>query len=234
MQKKYGGIQLILGPMFSGKSSELIKLIRRFNVKKQKTIVVKFSFDNRYSFENECNVTTHDKFTYPAIKCTKLSEVKSILDEHDVIGIDEGQFFPDLMSVCEDLANKGKNIVISALNANYKRESFESILNIFPKCEKIINLQSICYFCNEDAPFTLRTVNNTDEVLIGGIESYKPVCRVCYNKETHKELMGEISPEKTTENSNLITPKSDNSSDTSFKIDFDTPTKVPTFDVDKN
>jgi len=230
MKKSTGGIQLILGPMFSGKSSELIKLIRRFNVKKQKTVVVKYSFDNRYSQEDV--VSTHDKFHYPAIKCVSLLEVKSILEEHDVIGIDEGQFFPDLLQVCEDLANKGKNIVISALNANFKREAFESILHIFPKCEKIINLQSICYFCNEDAPFTLRTVNNSEEILIGGIESYKPVCRSCYNKETKKEKSREdnksnlvvVEKEINNTDSNNISPKSDSSSEYS-KQDFNTPSK---------
>jgi len=189
--KKSGNIQLILGPMFSGKSSELIKLMRRYNIKKLKTVVVKFSMDNRYSLTD--NVVTHDQFHYPAIKCNNLSELKHILEQHEVIGIDEGQFFPDLAQVCEELANMGKHIVISALNANYKREAFESIRDIFPKCEKIINLQSICFYCNEDAPFTLRTVQNDDEILIGGIESYKPVCRSCYNEVVENENVKENS-----------------------------------------
>jgi len=190
MQESVGSIELILGPMFSGKSSELIKLIRRYNIKRRKTIVVKFNLDNRYD-NSQSNVVTHDQFTYPALKCGNLFEIKETLLKYEVIGIDEGQFFPDLAIMCEELANRGKHIVISALNANYKRESFPSITEIFPKAEKIIYLQSICYYCNDDAPFTLRTISNEEEVLIGGLESYKPVCRNCYNMQTEKDSSSE-------------------------------------------
>ena len=198
MQEQSGNIQLILGPMFSGKSSELIKLIRRYNIKKHKTIVVKYNLDDRYE-DSHANVVTHDKFTYPALKCSNLNEIKETLLKHEVIGIDEGQFFPDLAEICEELANKGKHIVISALNANFKRECFPSIASLFPKCEKIINLQSICFYCNDDAPFTLRTVCNDEEVLIGGIEMYKPVCRNCYytiNNKEDKELSSRSAEDK--------------------------------------
>jgi len=201
MQDQSGNIQLILGPMFSGKSSELIKLIRRYNIKKHKTVVIKFNLDDRYE-TGQTNVISHDKVTYPAIKCGRLSEVKDILLKHEVIGIDEGQFFPDLAEVCEELANNGKHIVIAALNANFKRESFPAIASLFPKCEKIINLQSICYYCNDDAPFTLRTVGGEDEIVIGGLEMYKPVCRLCYNiksdpeqRNTREEVKSDSSKE---------------------------------------
>jgi len=196
MQHQSGNIQLILGPMFSGKSSELIKLIHRYNIKKRKTIVIKYNLDDRY--ENSLtNVVTHDQFTYPALKCSKLSEIKETLLKHEVIGIDEGQFFPDLAEVCEELANCGKHIVISALKATFKREAFPTIAALFPKCESIINLQSICYFCNDDAPFTLRTVSDEDDIqnievgnknLIGGLDMYKPACRNCHIQHTNKDI----------------------------------------------
>ncbi len=88
-----------------------------------------------------------------------------------------------MTEICEELANSGKIVFISALNANFKRESFETIIKIIPKCDSIIYLKSICGFCEDanDASFTLRIVENKDEVLIGGIEAYKPCCRNCYN-----------------------------------------------------
>ena len=184
--KTVGSINIILGPMFSGKSTELIKNINKYNHKKKKTIVIKYSFDNRYSMTE--SVVTHDKFEYPACKAKTLTEVREKLNDYEVIGIDEGQFFVDLSEICEELANSGKIIFISALNGNFKREFFESIVKILPKCEKITNLQSICFFCTDEASFTLRTVGNKEEVLIGGIEAYKPSCRTCYNTQMEKSI----------------------------------------------
>jgi thymidine kinase len=179
--KSVGSINIILGPMFSGKSTELIKNIRKYTHKKKRTILIKYSFDNRYSLAE--TVVTHDKYEHPACNAKTLTEMKDIFKDYDVIGIDEGQFFSDLTEICEELANSGKIVFISALNANFKRESFETIIKIIPKCDSIIYLKSICGFCEDanDASFTLRIVENKDEVLIGGIEAYKPCCRNCYN-----------------------------------------------------
>lgn len=179
-----GKIELIMGPMFSGKSTELLRNIKRYKIKKKKTIVISYIGDNRYSKENI--LSTHDRLEYPAIKCSKLKEHLSFLMDFDVIGIDEGQFYADLVEVSELLANNGKIVVIAALNGNFKREPFDTISKIIPKCEYINNITAVCFNCNEEASYSLRLINNESEILIGGEDYYKPVCRACYNKLTNK------------------------------------------------
>ena len=190
-----GRIELIVGPMFSGKSTELLRIIRRYKVKNLNPLIVKYDKDNRYNSQNK--IITHDKIEYEAIHINLLKKIKTLLQTKDVIGIDDGQFFPDLKDVCEDLANEGKSIVISALNSNYKREGFKSILEIIPKCDKILNLQAICYYCKDDASFTLRTSKDKEEILIGGIDYYRPCCRECYM--VHNQDKDKVQIEKVVE-----------------------------------
>ena len=205
-----GSVNLIIGPMFAGKTSELIKEIIHLRLKGKKTLMVGFLKDTRYNendamevdekdFQHEFDVIeeihdkpkvfknkviTHDKIEYPAIKCLKLNEIKEMLAEFEVVGIDEGQFFEDLVEVVEYLANeKGVHIYISALNANFKRESFDAIAHLIPKSDTLKSLTSNCYFCGSLANFSLRIVNNKEEILVGGEESYKAACRSCYLKK---------------------------------------------------
>lgn len=173
-----GCINLILGPMFSGKSTELLRNIRRFNFKKMSTVVVAFELDNRYSEQER--VVTHDKFEYPAIKCRTIYSIMDRLKDYEVIGIDEGQFYPDLVEACEELAKLGKVVFISALSGNFKREAFDVIARIIPKCESIQHILAICYNCKNDANYTLRLSLEEDEIVIGGDNMYKPACRKCF------------------------------------------------------
>lgn len=181
-----GSIELIMGPMFSGKSTELLRKIRRYNYQKRSTVVVSYIFDTRYSKSEEL-VSTHDCHNYPAIKTGSLKPIKDKLMKYDVIGVDEGQFYPDLVEVVEELANIGKTVIISCLSGNFKREPFEAVTKLIPKCEKMQLLTAICSTCGSEATYTFRTIRNEDEVLIGGEESYKPVCRLCYMKNTSQE-----------------------------------------------
>lgn len=183
--KKNGGkIHLIIGPMFSGKSTELLRLVRRYNFKRKTTAVVAFELDSRYS--NTEKVVTHDMYEYPAIKTGKISDIKERLMNYDVIGIDEGQFYPDLCEEVEELANMGKIVIISALSGNFKREPFEVIAKIIPKCETIQNVTAICFNCNDEANFTLRITKDQEEVVIGGDDMYKPSCRSCFMSYNNK------------------------------------------------
>lgn len=177
---KSGAIHLIMGPMFAGKSTELLRKIRRYNIKRKSTIVVAYELDDRYTSENK--VITHDHNEYPAVKTERIRDVLERLDEYEVIGIDEGQFYPDLVEYSEYLANKGKIVIISALNGNFKREPFEVISKLIPKCETIENITAICYNCNDEANYSLRTLKDEREVVIGGDDIYKPACRACYNE----------------------------------------------------
>ena len=173
-----GSIELILGPMFSGKSTRLIETIRKYTYKAKKTIMVKFSGDQRYSDKSE--VVTHDLIKYDSIDCKNLRDSFEILKIYDVIGIDEGQFFPDLVEVCEELAMLKKTIIIAALNGDFRTEPFPVISRIISKCDKIKLLKAYCFNCHKDAYFSLRIVKSNETVLIGAGEAYKPACRECH------------------------------------------------------
>jgi thymidine kinase len=186
-KKESGKIELILGPMFSGKSTRLIGLIRKYTYKAKKTIMIKFIADKRYSEKSE--VVTHDLLKYDSIECKNLRENLEKIKTYDVIGIDEGQFFPDLVEVCEELALMKKTIIIAALNGDFRMEPFPVIANLIPKADKIKLLKAYCFNCHKDANYSLRIVQSNDTVLIGADEAYKPACREChvfFSKEREK------------------------------------------------
>ena len=173
-----GKIELILGPMFSGKSTRLIEQMRKYVYKAKKTIMVKYYADQRYSEKSE--VVTHDLIKYDSINCKLLRNSFDTLKQYDVIGIDEGQFFADLVEVCEELALVGKIILIAALNGDFRMEPFPVIQRIISKSDKIKLLKAYCFNCHKDAKFSLRIVQSNETVLIGAGEAYKPACRDCH------------------------------------------------------
>eukprot|EP00340_Litonotus_pictus_P007525 CAMPEP_0170515758 /NCGR_PEP_ID=MMETSP0209-20121228/2157_1 /TAXON_ID=665100 ORGANISM="Litonotus pictus, Strain P1" /NCGR_SAMPLE_ID=MMETSP0209 /ASSEMBLY_ACC=CAM_ASM_000301 /LENGTH=151 /DNA_ID=CAMNT_0010800391 /DNA_START=285 /DNA_END=741 /DNA_ORIENTATION=+ len=149
------------------------------------TILVSYSQDLRYT--DQPFVITHDKQQYPSIRCDNLKDIKEKLLEYEVIGIDEGQFYSDIVSEAEDLANKGKVVIISALSGNFKREPFEVIAKLIPKCESVNHVNAICYNCNEDANFSLRISEEEEEILIGGENNTSPVAEVAIFSIMRKE-----------------------------------------------
>lgn len=177
-----GKISLIIGPMFSGKSTSLISHINRCYHQKKKTIMVKFANDNRYS-EGDVLVT-HDRNEYPAVNCRNIVDIMDTLLEFDVIGFDEGQFYPDIVDSCQNLALQGKHVIVSALSGNFKMEPFDNISRLIAKADKIKHLKAVCHYCKTDASYSLRTIRSEEEVLIGAAEAYQPVCKVCYYKNS--------------------------------------------------
>ena len=173
-----GKIELIIGPMFSGKSTRLIEQMRKYVYKAKKTIMVKYYADQRYSEKSE--VVTHDLIKYDSINCKLLRNSFETLKQYDVIGIDEGQFFADLVEICEELALMGKIILIAALNGDFRMEPFPVIQRIISKADKIKLLKAYCFNCHKDAKFSLRIVQSNETVLIGAGEAYKPACRECH------------------------------------------------------
>ncbi|GAU92008.1 hypothetical protein RvY_04159-2 [Ramazzottius varieornatus] len=180
-----GQIQLIFGPMFSGKTTELLRRVNRYRIAKYKTLLIKFAKDVRY--DEEC-VSTHDRHTGTARKALCLKECLAECEVHDVIGIDEGQFFPDILEVAEALANKGKTVIVAALDGTYQREGFGDIIKLVPKAEKIDKLSAVCIICNEDAAYTRRFTAETAVELIGGADKYMAVCRECFQREIPAEF----------------------------------------------
>ena len=182
-----GKIELIIGPMFSGKSTRLIGLIRKYTYKAKKTIMIKFFADKRYTDKSE--VVTHDLLKYDSIDCKNLREHFDKIKSYDVIGIDEGQFFPDLVEVCEELALMKKTVIVAALNGDFRMEPFPVVAKLISKADKIKLLKAYCFNCHRDAKFTLRTIQSNETVLIGAGEAYKPACREChvfFSKEREK------------------------------------------------
>ena len=186
-----GRIELILGPMFSGKSTRLIETIRKRYYKNKKTIMIKFIGDQRYTKKSE--VVTHDFIKYDSIECKNLEDSFEELKNYDVIGVDEGQFFPDLVEVSEKLAFLGKTVIIAGLNGDFRMEPFPVIARIIPKADKIKLLKAYCFNCHRDAKFSLRIVQSNETVLIGSGESYKPACRECHKYFSEQREKGNLN-----------------------------------------
>lgn len=174
-----GEIQVIYGPMFSGKSTELLRRIRRYRIRNDSCVLLKTK-ENRYIEDTE-KVVTHDQFNYlEAISCKRLFEKQQEVVNYDVIGIDEGQFFEDIIPFCEWVANLGKIVIVACLDSDFRREPFGNICELIAKAEKVVKLSSICYYCKEDAAFSARITPETAIKVIGGCDKYRPVCRACY------------------------------------------------------
>jgi len=174
--KRNGQIQLILGPMFSGKSTELVRRIRRFQIADNKCLVIKYAKDSRYSVDD---LSTHDKQMIPAVNATNLKDVHT--NNFSVIGVDEGQFFGDVVEFCETMANQGKIVIVAALDGTFERKPFRSILDLVPLAESVVKLTAVCNICHREAAFTKRKGNETEVEIIGGTDMYMAVCRRCYH-----------------------------------------------------
>ena len=175
-----GKIKLILGPMFSGKSTRLVETVRKYTYKNKKTVLVNFIDDKRYSENSQ--IVTHDLNKYDSLSCQMLGEIYDVIKNYDVIGIDEGQFYSDVVNISEKLAYNGKIIIIAALSGNFKMEPFETVSKLISKADKIKLMKAYCFYCQKTAGFSLRTVCSDQEILIGAGEAYRPVCKKCYYK----------------------------------------------------
>lgn len=164
--------------MFSGKTSELYRRYKRYELAGKKCLLIKYSNDNRY---NNDKLVTHDNLQYEAIKCSKLQEIENLIIKYNVICIDEIQFYSDAAKFCDKWANEEKIIEVCGLNGDYKREPFEQISLLIPKLENITFLTAIDEKNGMDACFTKRIIDSNKKELIGGKESYIACSRETYN-----------------------------------------------------
>lgn len=173
-----GHIQLIFGPMFSGKTTEMLRRINRYRLANRVCRVVKYRRDTRY---DDDKVATHDLQLHDAVSAVKISEVWNDLLSAQVIGIDEGQFFEDVVDCAENLANLGKIVIVAALDGDFNRKRFKNnIIDLCPLSENITKLTAVCTKCGEDAAFTFRLTSDLSQEVIGGKEMYTALCRSCY------------------------------------------------------
>ncbi|XP_048847179.1 thymidine kinase, cytosolic-like [Brienomyrus brachyistius] len=176
-RKIRGQIQVIFGPMFSGKSTELMRRVRRFQIAQYRCLVIKYAKDTRYS---DKGMATHDKNTMEAVPANRLKDVQSLAVQASVIGIDEGQFFPDTVEFCEEMANMGKTIIVAALDGTFQRKPFGDILSLVPLAESVVKLNAVCMQCFKEAAYTKRLGEEREVEVIGGADKYNAVCRACY------------------------------------------------------
>ena len=198
--QEFGKIKLIIGPMFSGKSTRLIETVRKYSFKNKKTILINFIGDNRYTSESQ--IVTHDQIKYDSIQCQYLNEKISMLENYDVIGIDEGQFFSDLIPICEQLCFKGKIVVVAALSGDFLMKPFPNVAELISKADKIKLMKAYCFYCHKVAGFSLRIVDSQETILIGASEAYRPVCKGCYYKYNNLKK-NEVNACESDENVNL-------------------------------
>lgn len=167
-------LTLIIGCMFSGKSTEILRRVHRNIAIGETVTIVNSAKDTRCSEDVVC---THDQ---NKIACIKTNDITTILDiESNVIAIDEGQFFTGLRDTIEKLLAKGKTIIIGGLDGDFMQKPFGEIPNLIPLADDIIKLHAICMVCKDGtpAPFTKRTVSHTDQELVGASDMYMAVCR---------------------------------------------------------
>lgn len=185
-----GKIELIIGPMFAGKSNELIRRINMNERVGKKCLSIKHITDQRYDDDKNVQIVSHDGNIKSAIACSDLNEIvkkkEELKKKFDVIAIDEGQFFPNLSSNCNELANYGFMIIISCLSGSINLSPIGDSSKIIPVADKITMLRSMCKICRKNkAPFTKEIVSGTvgsSGVKVGGDDIYLPVCRECFNK----------------------------------------------------
>ena len=186
-------ITTIIGPMFSGKTSELIRLIDRKRIADKKCLIIKHIRDNRFD-DDDCDdktmikkhITTHSSIKYDKCPTEYLSEIndlvaaKYIADGYQVIAIDEGFFFQGINQFSNILANNGIEVIVATLESSYKQELFVEIGNLIANSEKVIKLTAICMRCKgRDASFNIRTIESDQEILVGSEDIYQSLCRKC-------------------------------------------------------
>lgn len=174
-------IEIIIGPMYSGKSTELMRRCMRYKSVGCNVLVINHKIDTRCKNE----IRTHNDCKMDAIKVCNLCDIeRDILYNNYVIAIDEAQFFDDLRDfVIKHESNLNTTLIISGLDGDYKKDKFGQILDIIPYSNSVTKLNSLCMICCDGtlAPFTKRICNADEQILVGKSESYKSVCRKCFN-----------------------------------------------------
>jgi thymidine kinase len=176
--EKTGWIEVICGSMFSGKTEELIRRLKRARIARQQVEIFKPAIDTRYS---ESEVVSHDENAIPSVPVDSASQILLMVGSSHVVGIDEGQFFgPDLVEVAQQLARDGRRVLIAGLDQDYRGEPFEPMPQLMAVAEYVTKLHAICVVCGAPANHSQRLVASDGRVLLGTNESYEPRCRRCF------------------------------------------------------
>lgn len=175
-----GWIEVICGPMFSGKSEELIRRVTRSQIARQGVQTFKPALDNRYG---DTEVVSHSRLSVAAEPVADSQELLRRVEEATVVvGVDEGQFFDEeLVEVVEALARSGRQVIVAGLDLDYLGRPFEPIPTLLTRAEYVTKLLAVCHRCGGPAMFTQRVVESDELVLLGAVDAYEARCRRCYD-----------------------------------------------------
>ncbi len=177
-----GWIEVICGSMFSGKTEELIRRLRRVKIANLQVEIFKPAIDTRY---DKTNIVSHDEKSIHSTPVAHSSEIIPMAANMDVVGIDEAQFFDsELPMVCDQLALRGIRVIVAGLDTDYLGKPFGIMPELLAKAEYITKVHAICVKCGNIANHSHRVVVNADQILLGEKDAYEPLCRYCYDYAT--------------------------------------------------
>lgn len=185
MPRDTGWIEVICGPMFSGKTEELIRRLRRAQIARQKVAIVKPETDSRYGKDH---IVSHNQQKIPSRVIKHSSELLNVAVEAEVIGIDEVQFLDSgVVEICERLANAGKRVIIAGLDQDYKASPFEPVPQLLAMAEYITKTLAICVRCGNPANRTQRVGTASGRIAVGSDDLYEARCRRCFEPPDEEE-----------------------------------------------
>jgi len=178
--ERRGWIEVVCGSMFSGKTEELIRRLRRAKIANLKVEIFKPAIDMRY---DAVKIISHDTNVIQSTPIDNSQTILLLAQDADVIGIDEAQFFDEeLPKVCDDLALRGVRVIVAGLDMDYLGNPFGPMPSLISKADYVTKVHAICVKCGNIANYSYRKVPNDDQVMLGEMDVYEPRCRICYNQ----------------------------------------------------
>lgn len=178
--RRRGRIEVICGSMFSGKTEELIRRLKRAKIARQRVEIFKPAIDVRYS---EGDVVSHDSNSISSTPVDSSGSILLFTSEIDVVGIDEAQFFDNgLIDICNELANNGVRVIIAGLDMDFRGNPFGPMPQLCAIADEVTKVHAICVKCGQLAAFSHRKVKNNKQVMLGETSEYEPLCRTCYQE----------------------------------------------------
>lgn len=196
-KEQFGWIEVICGSMFSGKTEELIRRLKRAQFAKQRIEIFKPEIDRRY---DDADVVSHDENTIRSTPVPAAANIRLLADGCDVVGIDEAQFFDDeIVTVCNDLANQGIRVIVAGLDMDFKGNPFGPMPNLMATAEYVTKVHAVCTRTGNLAQYSYRKSTKADLVLLGETDEYEPLSRAAFFKAMQTQKQTEKNTKLTTE-----------------------------------
>ncbi|HVF97235.1 MAG TPA: thymidine kinase [Flavisolibacter sp.] len=176
--EKRGWIEVICGSMFSGKTEELIRRLKRAKIANLKVEIFKPAIDVRY---DEIKIVSHDENAIPSTPIDNSQKILLMAQDVDVVGVDEAQFFdPEIATVCDLLALRGVRVIVAGLDMDFMGKPFGQMPSLMAKADYVTKLHAICMKCGSIANYSYRIIPNEEQIMLGAKNAYEPRCRLCF------------------------------------------------------